>query len=354
MLKSSLIICLAWLSGLTVMAQEIKNGIADLVPTGTEVYRYGYDKLTAEEKAVYDQCLVDIIGFNTSIKDITYVYAPLSSYPSSTTNVNKVIPMLKRLTRDVPELYIVASEIPRTKESKHAARLYGSYTPETYLTELEAIDESAQTILSQTNSTMTTYEKLLIIHDKLALMCNYGGMSSASAGNIKGAFIDKTVVCEGFSRAFLYLCQRAGIRCMYVTGQLLTKPEEDLWGTHAWNFVEVDNKWYLIDMTADGSFPGIVGHDGFLRGKDYFEQSYRPCYPSTDGDTWIYPNEDGIPELADKDYEASAPNDDTPTRTKDPQACKTTDGTYYNMMGQRLTKPQKGLNIKDGKIVMIR
>lgn len=60
--------------------------------------------------------------------------------------------------------------------------------------------------------------------------------------NAYGALIEGIAVCEGYSEAFKLLCDRAGIDCIIVTGEL------DGVG-HAWNRVRINDKWYDVDVT---------------------------------------------------------------------------------------------------------
>jgi hypothetical protein len=60
--------------------------------------------------------------------------------------------------------------------------------------------------------------------------------------NAYGALIEGIAVCEGYSEAFKLLCDRAGIDCIIVTGEL------DGVG-HAWNRVRINEKWYDVDVT---------------------------------------------------------------------------------------------------------
>ena len=112
-------------------------------------------------------------------------------------------------------------------------------------------------------------------------MENYGGVSNANCGNITGAFITKKAVCEGFSRAYLMLCQRVGLKSIYVTGAMRTSTTSDSWGNHAWNIAEVDGSWYMVDITADGGFAGMCGYSGFLTGSNTYSEGYR--YESVSG-----------------------------------------------------------------------
>lgn len=49
-------------------------------------------------------------------------------------------------------------------------------------------------------------------------------------------------VCEGYSKAFKYLCDRSGIDCLLVEGVTIAGP-------HMWNMVWLDGEWWLVDVT---------------------------------------------------------------------------------------------------------
>ena len=61
----------------------------------------------------------------------------------------------------------------------------------------------------------------------------------------------------------------------------MTSTDPETWGNHAWNLTQVDNAWYLVDLTGDGGFPGICGYSYFLVGTPKFSEGYR--YESTSG-----------------------------------------------------------------------
>lgn len=283
---------------------DIKTQISELVKASNEVFRYGYEQIDESEKAKYEQTIRDILQFERNTTDNVYSTVELTAFTKADNIQKDVMPMLSRIIRDVPELYIIASSVPRIVNNKYVVRLYASYTPEKYCEELKELDKIYETISQSITASTSTYEKLKILHDGFIEWGDYGAINSASSGNIKGALIDKKAVCEGFSRAYLYLCQRAGLKCMFVAGQLLTKPETDTWGNHAWNFVEIDGQWYLVDTTTDGGFPNMCGHTAFLRGQDYFNDNYRLEYPNEMSPTgYTNPNEDGVPTLALTTYD---------------------------------------------------
>ncbi len=59
--------------------------------------------------------------------------------------------------------------------------------------------------------------------------------------------LSTNVVCEGYSKAFQYLCDLGGIECHYVSGFVSG-------GRHGWNIVVLDGSSYLVDLTMCDDF----------------------------------------------------------------------------------------------------
>lgn len=133
------------------------------------------------------------------------------------------------------------------------------YSPYFVNAESEAakIYTKARTILSQiVNGDMTDAEKLLAIHDWIAINVIYDselyeaatGKSSDIQGyrgfNLEGVFTDGRAVCDGITKAFTLMARIEGIECIRVSGQM--------GGTgHAWNKVRLGDDWYVVDVTSD-------------------------------------------------------------------------------------------------------
>jgi hypothetical protein len=64
----------------------------------------------------------------------------------------------------------------------------------------------------------------------------------------------RKVVCQGYSDLFRSMCNHAGIRCLEVTGYAkggidYQRGQEFYWEEHAWNAVEINGKWHVLDLT---------------------------------------------------------------------------------------------------------
>lgn len=70
---------------------------------------------------------------------------------------------------------------------------------------------------------------------------------------------DTNVVCEGYAKAFQYLCNLNGLTCYTVTGEMDGGTGA---GIHMWNIVTLDGYNYLVDLT--NSDTGTAGQNGGL------------------------------------------------------------------------------------------
>lgn len=81
-----------------------------------------------------------------------------------------------------------------------------------------------------------------------------GTLSNPRLHNIVGALVDGIAVCEGYAKAFQYLCNKQGVLCMVVTGEA-TNAIDGTRGLHAWNIVRVHKKGCChVDVTWDSCF----------------------------------------------------------------------------------------------------
>lgn len=77
-----------------------------------------------------------------------------------------------------------------------------------------------------------------------------------------GALMEGKSVCQGYAYAFKLLCDRAQIPCWIVTGTYGDEP-------HAWNYVWVNNNYYLVDVTWDDANNRPAYSAFFLAGRDH-------------------------------------------------------------------------------------
>lgn len=113
------------------------------------------------------------------------------------------------------------------------------------------LSAKADSILSNFYEGMPEWDKIKYIHDYIVLNCTYDA-EGANNQSAYGALIDGKAVCEGYAKAMAYLCNKAGIECMLVTGYAGGD-------AHMWNMVKYNGNWYHIDATWDDPAKMIDG-----------------------------------------------------------------------------------------------
>ncbi len=99
----------------------------------------------------------------------------------------------------------------------------------------------------------------------------------------------KEAICWGYATLFNAMCEAVDIPCEIISGygrtSLDDKPKLKS-PNHAWNSVNIDSSWYLLDATWDSNLIGNVsafeqqfGHDYFLTPPKYFIVNHLPADP---------------------------------------------------------------------------
>ena len=121
-------------------------------------------------------------------------------------------------------------------------------------------------VISRIDSKSSEYDKAKQIHDYICKNMDYGypkGPFSAYYGfAVYDALITKMGVCSDYAEAYKALCTKAGLECVYVTGDANNGSG---YGGHAWNIVKIDGNWYHVDCTWD---------DPTNKGGDYVRYTY--------------------------------------------------------------------------------
>ena len=131
---------------------------------------------------------------------------------------------------------------------------------------------NAQAIVSK-YAGKSDYEKLEAYKDEICDLADYN--DEAAGSGYTGGYGDPwqiiyvfddnpstNVVCEGYAKAFQYLCDLSGLTCYTVSGQMKGGTGA---GRHMWNIVTLDGENYLVDVTNCDE--GTVGYpdDLFLK-----------------------------------------------------------------------------------------
>ncbi len=142
----------------------------------------------------------------------------------------------------------------------------------------------------------STYDKVLYIHDYITENCKYDYKGADSPNNglwgtSYGCLVQGSAVCQGYAEAFIYLMNKLGIESGICTGS-----------NHAWNYVNIDGKYYWLDATWDDmdSYADdyqaehtyfLVNSDMILRSRNIdWTQGYFPDCTSIDENYFVKNN----------------------------------------------------------------
>ena len=186
----------------------------------------------------------------------------------------------------------------------------------------DQLEEKVQSILKGAGN--NDFEKVWAFHDYLTNNCQYDEPAAATPANYPlsyesyGALIYGNATCEGYSKAFKLLCDRAGIPCVIIGGNAGGE-------AHMWNYVKLDGAWYMVDSTFDDPIGGEPRYDYFLKGKNStaeyknensFTQNFDPRFndPVLSQEDYPLPDMSKKPEVAEDAGEEAAAEANGPCR----------------------------------------
>lgn len=120
---------------------------------------------------------------------------------------------------------------------------------------IDTFESTVDAIVAQAKTYNGVFAQVEFVHDYITSNCYYDydrleeaqkTYHVASSEYIYSAYsclVDKAAVCAGYARAFQVIMQRLGYNCTYVRG--------DAGGAHAWNYIELDDEGYFLDVTWD-------------------------------------------------------------------------------------------------------
>ena len=246
---------------------------------GYTYYRYS---LKGEDLQLYNDLLEGILSFQERI-----------IVPKEMSN-RHIFEIYTMIQRDWPSLYHIVNSLhfPSSSTTKFARPKY-------------VMDEAAYhrdyprvtAFLERCSSHLSQYgefDKIRILHDTIRRHVVYHDTSTPNEHNVLGCIVDRKAVCESIAKTFKLLCDVNRIPCVVVFGYLdlmsernravgKKTPEEERRNNHAWNVVQLDGKWYNVDITNDLKPPYSTGkfpfyYDFFLRSDQILSRSY--YYPS--------------------------------------------------------------------------
>lgn len=212
---------------------EVTTAPPNLNISQASTERYAYSTLTDEEKKLYDDIVAGIEGLRFKICD------------EDAYTLEEWAKIYGMVYNQEPRLFYMYAKIK-------VGKLFYLTKDEAAINQMQKdIDAVADKLVAEANGKSSTYEKLKVFHDYLVLNSTFELKEENTNYNstIYNAFgsgePQGNIQCAGYAKAMQYLCDKAGITCMVVTGETAKGQ------THAWNVVDVDGKWYNLDATWD-------------------------------------------------------------------------------------------------------
>lgn len=176
-----------------------------------------------------------------------------------------------------------------------AENIYYPYQPDTAKTRAaSAVIQNAQAVVENSRN-LSDFDKLTAYRDYICDQVSYNYAVAGSSGYPYGnpwqlIYVfdnnpDTNVVCEGYAKAFKYLCDQTdfsnNVECYIVSGHI---PE-----SHMWNLVRINGRSYLVDVTnSDTSSVGQYGGLFLAGAPDATGDGYTVNLPRVDLDGGRY------------------------------------------------------------------
>lgn len=104
-------------------------------------------------------------------------------------------------------------------------------------------DSTYQKNLSKLDG-LSDYDTIMEIKKIVMNKASYAYVDGPSIHLLAEFFTSGRIVCDAYANAFQYFCTKQGIPCVVVYGVTSKNGQVD----HAWNKVQIDGKWYNMDV----------------------------------------------------------------------------------------------------------
>ena len=240
---------------------------------------YAYSTLTDDYvKKLYNQISDNI---DSEYEPSFYAEGNLSEY--------QITQAVEAYKNDHPEVFWLKSYY-EYEDFDYETGIWLTYTMsgDKLVTAKKEFNTAVDTI-SQSVPYGTECEREEYIHNYIINNCDYDEEAAESEevqGNENdayGVFVDGKAVCEGYSKAFQILCNKADIDCI----QLMGIVDSD---NHVWNCVKIGGDWYQIDVTWDDVDDFIYDSHEYFNLTDslmYEEHTLSPKYSEIDAESFL-------------------------------------------------------------------
>ena len=194
-----------------------------------ERFNFYYSLLLDEEKRIYIEIVSALRKFNKIVK-INMIHKDIDFHA-----------IICAIKEDNPELFYVNFSAVTITMSNFCATVYFAF----FYNDVDIywIMKELSSVVATISLSGNILQDEFNIHKYIAnnVEYDYSG-SSFDSFTIKGALIDRKAVCEGYSKAFKFLCDFAKIPCLIISGT--AKNDNGMVQNHAWNIVNINGDYY--------------------------------------------------------------------------------------------------------------
>jgi len=291
------------------------TGILSKLQDEVNAKKFHYNQLDEMTKKIYDgleemndnQILQTGTESYDLVKNGHFTSDEVKSYEDGDVNIKKLFYAARyAFYADHPEVfYVDYSKLSvRTTKGADGYHVYiGAGSNKNYRTEGFASQEEVEQAIVEFNSKVDEIveevenlqieegknevtEKIKYVHNKITKITGYRLETDCTPGNEDlistpyGALVKGQAVCEGYARAFKYLMDASGIPCVLVSGTAINSQGQE--ESHAWNYVQINENWYAVDVTWDdpiitggGELTQELKYKYFLKGSTEFKVDHK-------------------------------------------------------------------------------
>ena len=245
-------------------SRKVTEKTPEKTQTEYHIYADGYvtkydelklKNLTRAQRKAYDSLSEGIWKMQKDIK-----------IPAKTIKQDEASDFLYTVLNTMPEVNYVTGTFRVTVSGGYVNKYTIDYSLSTEKArdEHKALRQVASRIIGSLDADMTDIEKVKVFHDYIIKHCEYSKAGGKSSYTAYGCLVEGKAVCEGYAMAMDYLCEKAGIYTLLISGESSNGSGKTL--THIWNKIQIDGKWYNFDVTWDDPISSF--------GADYVRYDY--------------------------------------------------------------------------------
>ena len=281
MKNKKLIVLIIFLIGIFVTVPSFATEMVETVDMSPKNYyklREEFYKKPNREPAKFS------VAVNNSISVVDYLATEamvqkqnidISQFNITTNEITRIVLSVF----DKPEMYALGStykyyyRIDPNTNIKYVLSIEFTYimTLNEYIEAETTINKAKNLYLSGIKPEWNDLEKIVYTNNFLCQYCTYASNIIESSHTLYGALVDRLPVCDGYSKAFKFLTEAAGIKSIVVTSFDME---------HAWNMVEYNGDYYHLDVTWNDDHNGVgrTTYRYFLASDSGFSNSNRNHY----------------------------------------------------------------------------